>query len=135
MLNGEVTDIREELKAWSICNAALTFGEAMASLLVDEPFRTYPDGSIFGVTNLDVRISEVPRDRGYGYAELFLTDGSSRVTLNFMSPAITTPPIDRSPLSWSRSTLIDLQFFYDASRCLLGIEDANEEPEIDPAPD
>lgn len=135
ILDGEVTNIREEIGHWSIASDCTSLGDVVASILVSEPVRTYPDGSTFGATNLDLMIAEVTRDHGHGFAELFFSDGSSRVTLNFMSASPVSSLEASRSLSWSRSTRIDLKFFYDTSRCLLDQPAPAEEGEIDPAPD
>ncbi|NDV53925.1 hypothetical protein [Salipiger sp. PrR003] len=142
--NGDVEDAMSELRHWTIAESCEDFGFLLASILTDEPRRNDSSPDIPGVMNMHVTIHEVEPGKAYGSAEVYLDNGEHSFFLHFQTHS--TEEEFRQLIAelgsdgfaskaWSRSTSINIDFFYDASRCLLGISDADQEPEIDPAPD
>lgn len=125
----ELVDAHEALAEWSVSAYGKSFGDVLEAMIDGEPIREDNDGSLPGVTNMSVTISEVTPGVRFASAEAMLDDGNESVTFNFqVAPTKddiekwkqTTP--DQDPLllglSWSRSTSIDLYFFADLAECL-----------------
>lgn len=128
---GAEVDAAEQLELWSLSDQGNTFGGVLEALILGEPQHKNNDGTLPGLINMTVVISEVVPCVRFACAELHLDDGDHRVEFRFrVEPTSEDIALVKSsrhgadPLGlgrgWSRSVSLDMVFFHDLGICITG---------------
>ena len=126
---GDLVDAHKALAEWTVGTYGENFGKVLEAIIAGEPTRLDNDGSLPGVFDMSVTISEVTPGVRFASAEVMLDEGEESVTFSFkVAPTEddiekwkqSSPDYDplRLGLSWSRSTTIYPYFFADLGACL-----------------